>query len=111
MSVLEREADEAQRRADHCLDSKGQLEHHLLTIQSLRPENWSRNQLREELAEALAQIEEAESEMENVQPLLESFRSGNKQNKGISFGLPAGDAVSRDFLYCFKCGAPLSPCR
>lgn len=104
VSVLEREAEETQRRADHCLDTRGVLEHHMLTLQSLRPENWSRNQLQEELTDALAHIEEAESEMESAQPLLESFRSGKKQYRSLSSGLRAGEAIPQDFVYWFKCG-------
>lgn len=105
VSLLEREAADAQKRADQCVDTRELLEHHHRSIQSLRPETWSRTELREELNRSIVYMEDAEAELAKSAPLLDSMKGGRKlavkatsnSSSGISLG-------SESFLYWFKNG-------
>lgn len=76
VACLSREAEESQRRADQCLNARGSLDHARRTLESLRPEHWTRNQLKHELAQGLSILEEAEEELQGMAGLLASVRGG-----------------------------------
>ena len=105
VALLEREAADTQNRADQCVDTRELLEHHYRSIESLRPETWSRAELREELNRSIVYMEEAEAEMAKAAPLLESMKGGKKlaaralsdSGGSVSFG-------AQGFLYWFKSG-------
>ncbi len=103
ITALDRESDECQRRADQCLNTRETLEHYLRTIDSLRPDNWSRGSLKEELGRAQLKIEEAEEELRGATPLLASIR-GAKPRKGVKASAGSGAEVGQGFLYWFKSG-------
>lgn len=106
VSLLEREAADAQKRADQCADTRELLEHHHRTVESLRPEMWSRPELREELNRSVAFIEDAEAEIAKAAPLLESMKGGRKlalrSPQQTAGGAPVSGA--QGFLYWFKSG-------
>jgi len=100
ITVLERESEEAQRRADQCLNARQSLEHYLRTVDSLRPDLWSRTQLRQELIRGQTQLGEAEEELNGVTPLLNSIRGGKKTTKATS----VTESDSQGFFYWFRSG-------
>lgn len=99
-SALEREACEAQKRSEQYLDTKDLFEHHLRSIQSLRPENWSRAQLRAELNRAANTIDDAEDDLLKSAHIIESLKSAPRIKGGG--GSPfSGQA---NFAYWLKSG-------
>ena len=115
LAILEREASDAQKRAEQCLDTKDLFEHHLRVLKSLRPEQWSRVDLATELSRAIDNIEEAEDELDNAQPFINSIKVGNQPAKGggvfgrvksagSGSGMVPSAAVPQDFRYWLKSG-------
>lgn len=103
ITALDRESDECQRRADQCLNTREALEHYLRTVDSLRPESWSRAMLKEELGKAQLKIEEAEEELRGATPLLTSIRGG-KPRKGLKTSVGSQNENGHGFLYWFRSG-------
>ncbi|MCB1085984.1 MAG: hypothetical protein KDM63_02985 [Verrucomicrobiae bacterium] len=100
IAALDREAEEAQRRADDCANARQSLEHYHRTLGSIRPQMWSRDQLRQELIRAQSQLGEAEEELNGIAPLLTSIRGGKKVAKSASKNEPE----TQGFLYWFRAG-------
>lgn len=104
VSSLEREAEDCQRRADQCQNSRETLDHYLRTVDSIRPEMWSRSQLKEELSRAQIQLNEAEEELSSQSGLIASIL-GTKGKGIMKRTAPAGRAGSgQGFLYWFQSG-------
>ncbi len=61
-SHVERELYDAQKRVEELSLTHDEFRHHLETLKSLQPEKWHRSQVNEELDNALAAIEDAESD-------------------------------------------------
>lgn len=59
---VERELDDAQKRADELRITHEEFSRHLDVLKSLQPEKWHRTQVDQELDSALAAIEDAESD-------------------------------------------------
>ena len=110
LSILDREATEAQRLAEDCGAAHEKLEAHLNNIQALHPESWSRADRKAELARALGYIESAEDEIDEVLPLVESFgKQGFFKSKTPSFSMPISSPVTQgSFLYWMKSGLAFS---
>lgn len=112
LSILEREATEAQRIAEDCSAAHERLESHLSNINGLRPEMWSRADRKAELARALSYIEAAEDEIDNVLPMIND--PGKKGGIFKVLTSPArtsspGNPSSRgDFMYWVKSGFAFS---
>lgn len=113
LSILDREATEAQRIAEDCGAAHERLEGHLASINALRPEMWSRADRKAELARALSYIEAAEDEIDNVLPLINDF--GKKG--GLLFktkaspvrpSAPGQSSSQGDFVYWLKSGFAFS---
>lgn len=103
ISCLDRESDECQRRADQCQNTRDALGHYLRTIDSLRPDTWSKTQLKEELSRAQGQIDEAEEELQSASSLLTSIRGG-KTRKLVKPTSSSSSDSGQGFLYWFKSG-------
>ncbi|NNE90187.1 MAG: hypothetical protein HKN23_00925 [Verrucomicrobiales bacterium] len=102
---LEGESADAQRLADECLDTKEIFEHHMRTVECLRPESWSRTDLRGELARALGYIESAEDDISKAKPLLDSLGSKKKIFKSAAAAVSNATSVSgQPFSYWLKAG-------
>jgi hypothetical protein len=111
LSLLEREAAEAQRVVEECGAAQERLGGHLANINALRPEMWSRADRKAELTRALAHIEAAEDEIDSIQPLVEAFgkKGGFFMGKLASIPRPASIGGERgDFLYWLKSGLAFS---
>lgn len=114
LAILDREATEAQRLAEDCGAAHEKLESHLNSIQSLRPESWSRADRKAELARALGYIESAEDELDTAASLVDGF--GKKslfKVKAPGFSGPSSSASSENgqsssFLYWLKSGFAFS---
>lgn len=108
LSILDHEATEAQRLAEDCGTAHEKLEGHLVNIQSLTPESWSRADRKAELARALSYIEAAEDEIDSEMPLINGFgKKGLFQSKSSGSRLP-GNVMQGDFLYWVKSGFAFS---
>lgn len=103
VSALDREADECQRRADQCHSTKEALEHYHRVVESLRPDHWSRTQLKEELSRGQSQLNEAEEELGSAASLLASIR-GAKGRKAVKRSTGDSSDNEQGFLYWFKSG-------
>lgn len=105
ITSLEREADESQRRSDQCQNAQETLSHYLRSIESIRPENWSRSQLKEELSRAQVQLNEAEEELGSQSSLLASIlgTKGKSLIKRVA-GNSRPNATGQGFLYWFQSG-------
>lgn len=101
IAAFDREAEEAQRRADQCVNARQSLEHSVRAMDSLRPETWSRSQLRQELVRAQSRLAEAEEELNAVLPLLGTIRG---QQKGAGKPARSADAEGAGFLHWFRTG-------
>lgn len=110
LTILDREATEAQRLAEDCGAAHEKLEAHLTNIQSLHPESWSRADRKAELARALGYIESAEDEIDGVLPLVEGFgKQSFFKAKVPSFSAPvASSSTQGSFLYWMKSGLAFS---
>lgn len=113
LSLLDHEATEAQRIAEECAAAHEKLEGHLATINSLRPEMWSRADRKAELSRALGYIEAAEDEIDKIQPMVNALgkKGGIFNLKGglISRGPGAASTSTQgDFLYWLKSGFAFS---
>ena len=91
LSILDREAAEAQRISEDCAASHERLEVHLANLNTLHPETWSRADRKTELARALSCIEAAEDEIETIMPLLNGLEGKNSSGSGL---LSRGSAPS-----------------
>jgi len=95
ITSLDREAAEAQKRADLFLDTKEAFEHQLKIVQALRPEVWSRKELRNELNRAIDKISDAQEQIDKSSRVLESMKSTPKlQTRTMSGALSSGDESS-----------------
>ena len=74
VSMLEREAKEARRRADQFEATRDAFDQHLDAINAIKPENWNRTQLRNELGQALAMVEDATDDFERQMTKINSLR-------------------------------------
>ncbi len=101
---LEQEATQAQRLADECLDTKEIFEHHIRTVQCLRPESWSRTDLRGELARALSYISAAEQDITKARPVLQSLGGKKKAFKTTASASTESTAGAQPFSYWMKAG-------
>lgn len=90
LSLLEREAAEARKRAADCSDAAARVETHLNHITNLRPDLWDRSERKMEIVKALSIIEDAESELDAIQPILEN----TPKKQGF---LPQGKLFSQVF--------------
>ena len=61
-AMLQREMFEAQKRLDQCGHVRERFDHHLETLEAIRPDEWSRDDMGNELSHALAAIQEARNE-------------------------------------------------
>ena len=114
LSILDREAAEAQRLSEECAASHERLEAHLSSINTLNPETWSRADRKTELARALSCIEAAEDEIDNIMPLLNSLGGKKSSGGGLlsrgsapSVRLPSA-APQGSFLYWLRSGFAFS---
>lgn len=112
LSILDREATEAQRIAEECGAAHERLEAHLANINALRPETWSRADRKAELARALSYIEAAEDELDDVSPLVSNspkktgfFKAKTSATKSSSSGFLN---TQGDFTYWLKSGFAFS---
>jgi len=101
VTSLGREATEAQKRSEQYLDTKDLFEHHLRSIQSLRPEQWSRTELRSELSRALNTIDDAEDDMLKAANILETLKSAPRIKGGAGSSPFSGQMT---FMYWMKSG-------
>lgn len=105
-NALGTEAADSQRLADECLDTKEIFEHHMRTVQCLRPESWSRTDLRGELARAISYIEAAEEDISKNSPLLQSL--GAKKKKAFKSAFTPATSqqagTAQPFNYWVKAG-------
>lgn len=113
LSLLDREASEAQRIAEECGAAHERLEGHLASINALRPEMWSRADRKVELSRALGYIEAAEDEIDKIQPMVNALgKKGGIFNLKGGLASRAGGAGSvspqGDFLYWLKSGFAFS---
>lgn len=104
IAAFDREADESQRRADQCANARQSLEHYLRTVESLRPDQWGRHQLKQELTRAQSQLAEAEDELNGVSPLLGNLKTTRKSTKASSGATSSDVADNHGFLYWFRSG-------
>ena len=104
VSGLESEAGEAQRLADECLDNKEIFEHHMRTVQCLRPESWARADLKGELSRAISYIDLAEEDIAKVSPLLNSLGGKKKIFKTAAAAATTSTSSSQPFSYWLKAG-------
>ncbi|HUF80019.1 MAG TPA: hypothetical protein VMN03_02705 [Burkholderiales bacterium] len=63
---LERETFEAQKRAGQFLQTKDAFERHLESLEQINPDDWSRAELRAELARALGLVDDARAEYQKA---------------------------------------------
>ncbi len=113
LSLLEREAAEAQRIVEECGAAQERLESHLASINALRPEMWSRADRKAELTRALGYIEAAEDEIDSLLPMIESLgkKGGFFMGKLASLPRPAATGMTAgrgDFSYWLKSGFAFS---
>lgn len=114
LSLLEREATEAQRLAEDCNAAQERLESHLANINALRPDLWSRADRKNELGRALGFIEAAEDEIDTLLPMINSFgkKGGLFSGKVAPFPRPASSPLAGgergDFTYWLKSGFAFS---
>lgn len=110
LSLLEREAAEAQRIVEDCDSAQERLEAHLAKIRSVRPESWGRADRKTELTRALSQIEAAEDEIDGIQALIEGFgkKGGLFGGKLASPVRISSSSEKGDFAYWLKSGFAFS---
>ncbi len=115
LSHFSREATEAQRIANECIEAQERFESHLNNINMLRPESWSRADRKAELARALGYIDSADNAIENTMPLIEGLGIGKRSGWRALF--PSGGTKSSptdgfrkdgDFFYWLKSGFAFS---
>lgn len=95
ITALDREAMEAQKRADAYLDTKDNFEHQLKTVQALRPEVWSRKELRNELNRAIDKIDDAQEQLTKSAHIMEGMKSAPKlKTQSMKTALATGDESS-----------------
>lgn len=107
VSAFEREAFEAEKRVELFLHAKDSFARHLEVIESFKPEQWSRKELRSELCRALSAIDEAETEYETSMSRLSGFVQ-TKQGAALASASAANHTglagLPRDFTSSFLSG-------
>lgn len=113
LDLLDREAADAAHLAEQCLKAKKRFVHHLAVIQSLRPGSSDRNELRLELDHALRQINAAEEDVAESQPLIDRinrrshqkpFLNDVEKNTTSPTDTKSAYPQNADFLYWLKAG-------
>ncbi len=94
ITSLDREAVDAQKRADLYLDTRETFEHQLKIVQALRPEVWSRSELRNELNRAIEKINDAQEQLDKSSHVLEGIKSAPKLNNRSMSGALSSDEDS-----------------
>ena len=74
VAMLERESMEAQKRVEVFDSTREAFEQHIETLNSLKPENWDRAELRNELARALSLIEDSAEDFNKQSAKINSLR-------------------------------------
>ncbi|MFV1994228.1 MAG: hypothetical protein ACC661_02235 [Verrucomicrobiales bacterium] len=100
--VLEREAFEAEKRVEQFLHNKDAFVRHLEIIESFKPEEWPREDLRAELSKALSAIEEAECDYRSAMGRMSGF-FGREGDDGATASIGGGIAM-RGFSSWFFAG-------
>lgn len=106
---LRHEAVDARRRAEDYDDATESFDHHLSIISALRPESWDRSELREELAQALSLVEDAQQDfsgrMKQIEP---GLHAPSKPIIGSATPSPVRSPMSatgpQDFSYWLRSG-------
>lgn len=95
ITTLDREAVEVQKRADLYLDTKEAFEHQLKIVQALRPEVWSRKELRNELSRAIEKIADAQEQIDKASNVFSGMKSApHLKAQSMRGALSAGDEGS-----------------
>jgi len=95
ITTLDREAVEVQKRADLYLDTKEAFEHQLKIVQALRPEVWSRKELRNELNRAIEKIADAQEQIDKAANVFNGMKSApHLKTRSMRGALSAGDEAS-----------------
>lgn len=94
ITTLDREAVEVQKRADLYLDTKEAFEHQLKIVQALRPEVWSRKELRNELSRAIDKIADAQEQIDKASNVFSSMKSAPHLRQSMRGALSTGDEGS-----------------
>ncbi|MEM7144362.1 MAG: hypothetical protein AAF591_04460 [Verrucomicrobiota bacterium] len=100
ISTLDREAQEAERRAEEFLQAKESFSRHLDRISLFNPEQWSRADLNGELTRALSTIEDAEVDYKNSMKRIGGLLDRNSD----SASLLSGVSGQLSFKACFLGG-------
>lgn len=74
ISMLEREASEARKKAENFDATREDFEAHFQSINSFRPEEWNRSELKNDLSRALSVIEDAREDFEKQSSRINSLR-------------------------------------
>ena len=95
ITSLDREAVEAQKRADLYLDTKETFEHQLKIVSALKPEVWSRKELRNELSRAIERINDAQERIDKSSHVFEGMKSAPRlKTRSMKGSLSSGDEDS-----------------
>jgi hypothetical protein len=94
LAHLDRETYEAQRRVEQLLVIKDTYNHHLDVIDSLNPEQWNPQDLRQDLGHALGMIEEAREEYVRSASRVHLLTSGTSSASAAPAPAPAPGLTS-----------------
>jgi hypothetical protein len=98
---VEREAAEARRRMQLCLDAREDYARHLDLLKGIRPDEWHRSELVEQLDNALLTINSARLDHERTEAQLSPYRQAAGGMGGSALSLP-------DFKTCLRAGFAFS---
>ncbi|MEM8952588.1 MAG: hypothetical protein AAGD22_00410 [Verrucomicrobiota bacterium] len=83
IATLDREAQEAERRAEEFLQTKESFARHLDRISLFNPEQWARTDLGGELTRALSTIEDAECDYKNSMKRIGGLLERNSESASL----------------------------
>lgn len=104
--IVQREADETQKRLEQLNSIHGSFTGHLRFIESINPKSWGPSELPKELSKALSAVEDARVDYTKAQAKIsaDSVTEPPSSAAAMSAYDEGYESDSRDFLYWLKSG-------
>lgn len=102
--MLEREIYESQKKAEQFAQAKESLSHHLEVVSEVKPEDWSKDDMRGNLSHSLGVIEDAREEYRNLMARVSSLLDGSSaeefasESMSLSTGAFGSPAMESDWF-------------
>lgn len=104
LTVIEREAVEAERRVDHLRNTHEAFSQHLDVLETINPKTWAPGELSKELSKAQSDVEDARAVYSKNRAKIGVDAAREEAAGAVSTGYPGEAVGEKDFLYWLTAG-------